>query len=430
MNNKKRIIVKIIVVSSILVLTGCGFNTKKTASGEEESSVSSEITTEAIAAEAAETVAVVEDYVHGEDGYFNLLEEYPEIEMKYQEGGTCWLYAGACSMESNYVIKNNSNITINPLELLDRIYLDEKDEGFFPHKGINGKDLGGWQWMITETCSNGFGDYILDSSVVLDESDREAIKENLRTRGGVAVGVNDVYRNFKGLHGQYYTINYAVEQFDHDITIVGYDDHFPKEYYNIPASEDGAWIAYNSLFGPARFYYVSYCAPLEYAVSHSVTDRYSCVLAYDAGTDEERFVKTGEPVTMANVFHKAGVLAAVGTYNDFDGSQDIIIEIYDRNFTNLLYSQETVLDYRGYHTITLDEPINVTDYAIAITYSEGAPVEGETEDYGELDYVTTSDAGQSFVKLDKWRDLTEEGIEKELGTDYKPGNCCIKALYR
>jgi hypothetical protein len=89
-----------------------------------------------------------------------------------------------------------------------------------------------------------------------------------------------------------------------------------------------------------------------------------------------------------------------------------------------------VLDYRGYHTITLDEPINVSDYAIAITYSEGAPVEGETEDYGELDYVTTSDAGQSFVKLDKWRDLTEEGIEKELGTDYKPGNCCIKALYR
>ena len=172
MNNKKRIIVKIIVVSSILVLSGCGFNTKKTVSGEEESSVSSEITTEAISAEAAETVSVVEDYVHGEDGYFNLLEEYPEIEMKYQEGGTCWLYAGACSMESNYVIKNNSNITINPMELLDRIYLDEKDEGFFPHKGINGKDLGGWQWMITETCSNGFGDYILDSSVVLDESNR------------------------------------------------------------------------------------------------------------------------------------------------------------------------------------------------------------------------------------------------------------------
>jgi hypothetical protein len=96
----------------------------------------------------------------------------------------------------------------------------------------------------------------------------------------------------------------------------------------------------------------------------------------------------------------------------------------------LLYSEEATLGYHGYHTIKLKEPVNVTDYAVAITYSEGAPVEGETVEYVDLDYVTTAEPGQSFIKLDKWHDLTEAGIESELGIDFKPGNCCIKAIYQ
>ena len=417
----------LLFLATALVFSSCSLSTKEVSSKEAVSA--SEIATEARVEESDEPVSEVKDYVHGEDGYFNLLEVYPEIEMKYQEGGTCWLYSGACCMETNYVMKNNRYITINPLELLDRIYLDEKEEGFFTEKGVNGKDLGGWQWMIAETCANGFGDYILDATVILDETDREAIKEYVRTRGAVSIGVNDTHNNLKGLHGKYYTINYGMEEYDHDITIIGYDDHFPKDYFNAPASEDGAWITYNSAYGSSRLYYVSYCSPLEYALGHSVTDEYSAVLAYDAGAEEEFFIKTDDATTTANIFHKAGTLAAVGTYCGPD-NQDIKIEIYDSSFKTLLYSQEAKLDYCGYHTIVLDEPVNVTDYAIAITYSLGAPVEGEFRDYGDVDYVTTADSGVSFVKLDTWHDLTEDGIEEELGISFKPGNCCIKALYQ
>ena len=425
----KKLTISLIFLSSLIAMNSCGDKKNATSSDNIPPSTTSETTTEPIITETEPTSSAPKDYIHGEDGYFNLLDNLTEIEMKSQQGGTCWLYSGANSMETNYALKNGSYITIDPLELLEYTYGKGREEGFLPDEGINAKEVGGWQWIITETLSRGFGNLTEDSAIILDASDREKIKETIRTRGSVSIGVNDTDNKYKGLHGKYYTLNYDKKEYDHDVTIVGYDDHFPKDYFNIPASEDGAWITYNSSLGSAGYYYISYSAPLEYAISHSITDKYTEVLAYDAGNEDDKFVKTGDFTTTANVFHKPGTLAAVGTYNDFD-DQEIKIEVYDTSFTNLLYSQDAQLEYHGYQTIDLDTPIEVTDYAIAITYSKGAPVEGETIDYGYIDYITKSENGQSFIKLDTWRDLTESGIESKLGIDCKPGNCCIKALYQ
>ena len=281
--------------------------------------------------------------------------------------------------------------------------------------------------------------------------------------GGVTVGVIDSDDSKIGFFGSYRTINYHEKSgFDHDITIIGYDDHFPKEYFKEPASEDGAWITYNSNNVSAGFYYVSYSAPLEFAISHSVTDQYGEVLSYDAGDEQSlislytlyaealgfdisglqnRSVKTEGSTKVANVFHKAGKLTAVGTYNDFD-EQDIKIEIYDAEITNLLYSQDAKLGYRGYHTIDLATSVDVTDYAVVITYPNGAPVEGESIDFRQLDpevltpignfeYKTVSEKRQSFVYIDhNWKDMTDSDIKDVLKIDFEPNNCCIKAIYK
>ena len=427
---KKLLITSLLL--SLVILSGCSAAEKSSSESVQDTTAMSETAAEAeTTAESTAKEKKVYDYVHGEDGYYNIADEMTEFEMKSQQYGTCWLHAAAASMETAYFKKYGSYISIDPMKLLDNTYLAEKNEGFFVKDGIDEKELGGSQPIVTFSLSGGFDDLVLDSSVFLDKNDRDAIKENIRKRGGVAIGILDSDKTKKGWFGTYRTINYQKDDnFDHDVTIIGYDDHFPKDYFNEPASEDGAWITYNSSLGSACYYYISYCAPLEYAISHSATDKYGEVLSYDAGAEEDRYVKTGEWTNTANIFHKSGKLAAVGTYNDFD-EQNIKIQIYSADFNELLYSQDAVLDYRGYNTIDLDTPVDVSDFAVVISYEKGAPVEGEDMEwcYGEIQYRTVSESGQSFVLLDdEWKDMTDSDIKKALNINFEPNNCCIKAL--
>lgn len=425
---KHKLIISLLLLSGPLVLNGCSASSE-TASEESSEPAVTDTTAETETTVTETTRRPPEDYVHGEDGYYCLKDEMPEFKMENQIGGTCWLYAGTASMESAYCQEYGSYMKIDPMNLLDIIYLNEKEDGFILQEHISGRDTGGWQWMITETLSRGFGDLTIDSTVILDETDRKAIQENIRTRGAVAVELPDNDDSKKAVHGMYYTMNDTESGiFDHDIAVIGWDDHFPKEYFNEPAEEDGAWITYNSGFSADKYYYVSYCTPFGYALSHRVTDQYGEVLSYDAGTEEDTIIRTGDSTKTANVFHKTGRLAAVGTYNHFD-TQDIRIEIYDSSFTDLLYAQDAVLDYHGYHTVKLSEPVDVTDYAIVITYSKGAPVEGETNDYDGIVYTTFSESGESFVYADGWKDVTDADINEVLGINFNPNNCCIKALY-
>lgn len=428
----KKQIMTALILAAMLTLNGCGAVTEKT-----ETETTTTVT--AVSGLNIRDPSYKADecdeypYVHGEDGYFCLEDELPGFVKKQQDGGTCWIFAGAASMQTAYEKENGKPVDLDPMELAKIIYSNDKEEGYFATG--DPKYAGGWQWSVTNSLSRGFGDHlVLKDTVVLDPTDYDQIKETLRTRGGVAIETFDQNVGKKGWFGKYFTMN-DTESFakeghgDHDVTIIGWDDHFPKDYFREPASQDGAWIVYNSNLGADDYYYISYDTPMGYAYSHNVTDKYSEVLSYDAGTAEDLYITAGDSTSVANVFHESGKLAAVGTYNHFD-SQDITIEVYDADFKKLLYSQDATLDFRGYHTIELDTPVEVDDFAVAVTYSKGAPVEGESIGYDEIiSYKVVSESGQSYVLFDGgWTDLTSKGIKKKLGSDFEPNNCCIKAL--
>ena len=133
--------------------------------------------------------------------------------------------------------------------------------------------------------------------------------------------------------------------------------------------------------------------------------------------------------TVANVFHEPGTLSAVGTYTEEDDST-IVIEIWDAEFTEVIYSQTVEVPFKGYHVFELDEPIDVTDYAIAVTYSGYVPIEGPENDVGLGNVVPTCSEGQSFVNINgEWCDMSDNMTKRRLRLSVVPNNCCIHALY-
>ena len=435
----------IILAACTLLFTGCAEQAETTPDTSADTvTVAEETTAETITELTEPETQPTEPYVHGEDGYFNLAEEGNEFVMGSQVQGTCWAFAGAAAMESAYSMKHDGSVEIDPLEIVDIVYDKDKAEGFFLAEGIDKRDIGGYALFIGETLSNGFDSLTVDKTVILkaliEDNPKEysvdvgtdKIKEYVRSNGAVVISVLD-FSEKKGWHHGYQTMNDTVhDEPDHDVALIGWDDHFPKEYFNEPAENDGAWICYNSSLGSAGYYYISYDTGFYEAFGLSVTDEYTDVLSYDCGTDLDDFINLGDETVVANVFNKSGTLSAVGTYC-LTPHDDITIEVYSSDFSELLYSQDAALDYYGYHTIKLDTPLEVDNYALAIRFKGNAPVESEgfdCDEEGNIFFKTVSEKGQSYVLIDgQWKDLADDDITDVLGTEFYPGNACIKALY-
>lgn len=370
-------------------------------------------------------------YVHGEDGYFCLLSKVP-YELEYQMGETCWLYSSVASMVTRYEYRTGNAIDLDPMKVLDAVFPDEAEEGLFVQHNRAKKDIGGWTWLVTESLSNGFEGYVLDDATILGSFDADVVKEYLQKQGAVNVVVPDKDQSKQRSVDHYRTLNDVTdkdEDYDHQVVLVGWDDFFPKDYFREIATQDGAWIAHNSAEAD-QLYYISYDTKLREPIGLSMTDEYSAVLSYDCGNEGDTNIRLGAETKVANVFAEEGKLGAVGLYN-VATSQDVCIEIYNEDFTKQLYTQTSHMDTKGYHVIPLEKPVKVSDFAIAVTFPEGAPVEGDTIDMDSILYRPVSHSGESYIYLDgQWQDLSEDDIQSKLGLEVVSNNVCIKGLMK
>lgn len=371
------------------------------------------------------------EYVHGDDGYYCLLSKVP-YELENQVGETCWIYSSVASMETGYEYKTGKTVDLDPVKVLEYVFPDDAEEGLFIQKNLSKTEVGGWIWLVTESLSNGFGDYVLDDATILGDFDAEVVKDYLQNRGAVNVVMPDRDQSKQKIIDNYRTVNYVTdkdEDYDHQVALVGWDDSFPKDYFKEAASSDGAWIAYNSAEAD-RLYYISYDTKLREPIGLSMSDEYAGVLSYDCGNEGDKNICLGDETKVANVYAYEGKLGAVGIYN-VAKEQDICIEIYDQDFSKLLYTRNSHMATKGYHVIPLDKPVKVNGFAIAVTFTEGAPVEGETIDMDHILYSTVSHAGESYIYLDgQWQDLSDATVYSKLGLDVVPNNACIKGLVK
>lgn len=403
--------------------------TTTTSSEAVETTVATEVT-EPAPTTATETEALVH-YQHSEDGYFSLIDAGYATTVKSQSTGICWAMAASTVMESNTLIRTGETIQISPHKICDLVYLKDKEEGYFLGTGISKYNFGGWTWQVAETMSNGFDEYILLECGNYDECTVEERQEIIKENGAMVVDINDMHQDYYGTFDGYYTLNYyEAYEYDHAVVIVGWDDNFPKEYFVNEASRDGAWLAQNSfgeLYGNGGYFWISYDSPLEGTSYLVISDEFDHVASYNAGFDST--IKTGSETTVANVFHDEGTLKAVGTVST-GKNQKVTIKICDENMENVMHTQDATFEYPGYHTVILDEAIDVSDYSIVITFAGYAPVEGAGWSDFSISYVAKANPGESFVLVDdEWIDLASEDITRTLGIATIPNNCCIKGIY-
>lgn len=431
---KMKLFVSMLAVS--MMLAGCGTSVSKDAQENKTENVEQDNTQEETEEKQDEDSASKDSshkYVpdKASDGYFSLKDEGLAPEVRKQEHGTCWTNAPAASIESTYFKQYQERISVDPSDLCMAIYDDEKEEGWFVDKYK--LDIGGWDWMVCEKLANGFDGYYLKHARRYNEDgDQEQVKDAIKQYGPITVTICD-NGQFQRMFDGYFTMNDDnPDNMDHEVIIIGWDDNFPKDYFQVPAQSNGAWLCQNSesvAWGNKGTYWVSYESLLDFQLIYDVTKEYSEVASYDGGN--ENSISTGETCTVANVYHKKGTLAAVGTYTYAD-NQEYTIEIYDANFEKKLASVEGVKDIKGYHVVDLPEPLEVEDYAVVICYHGLAPVEGESAlMYDDFDYRAVAHEGESFLLLgDQWLDLSLESTKEQMGLDFMPNNACIKALYK
>ncbi len=196
-------------------------------------------------------------------------------------------------------------------------------------------------------------------------SDNDKLKDALVKYGALAVSYysdSDFYN--KDTYA-YYVNNQTYS--NHLVTLVGWDDNYSKDNFNIKPQGDGAWICKNSWgtdWGEEGFFYISYYDTSFQMDSSAVgfiinnTDNYSRVYQYDIGEFDTLLYDNGEFINFINTYDVVDneLITAVGTYF-IDAGEEYTVTIYVDGAA--VYTQTGKSTHCGFETIRLDKQIAI-----------------------------------------------------------------------
>lgn len=379
--------------------------------------------------------------------------------------GACWAFASFASLESNLAPSELRDFSENNIKnLLSSQYSDGFDR---LHSG-GGNDLmaaaylARWSGPVDESddpfndwsgvSSEGFPVQKHVQNIFLmpprsNSLDNENIKLAVLKYGAVyttiySVGLKDSY--YDSTHNSSYYPSGSI--IDHAVSIVGWNDSYPAEYFSNNPGGDGAFIIKNSWgddWGENGYCYVSYYdAVLGKKAENSVflpedSLNYDRIYQYDPlGWVSQTGYKDTETAWQANVFtaESAEILKAVSFYT-VNSNTEYEVRVYldpDSGPLNregvYVLSQNGSFDFSGYHTVLLENGINLSSgqsFSVVVkltTPGETAPLAVEKLEYY---YSSQAEAGplESYLSSDGalWDDLTTFSGHEE-------SNFCIKAF--
>ena len=216
--------------------------------------------------------------------------------------------------------------------------------------------------------------YHIQDAVIIPERknalDNDKLKEALIEYGGLTVHLygassNNEYYN-PDTHAQYYN---GEGSGNHIVTLVGWDDNYSKDNFNIKPQGDGAWICKNSWgtdWGEDGYFYVSYydttfstdTTSVGYIINN--IENYNGLYQYDIGAFDRFLHDKGEIINFVNTYNAYDyeLIKAVGTYFDEVG-QPYTVNIYVDGA--VVYTQTGKSTHAGFETIKLDKQISIDE---------------------------------------------------------------------
>ena len=380
------------------------------------------------------------------------LRDYNRVSPVKNQGknGSCWAFATYGSMES--VLSKYGKFDFSEKHLRNTHGFDwgPNDGG---NRDIAAAYMARWSGPVDErddrydpviSVSPTDVDRVLDIDKVLylpdvyNFVDTTDIKQAVMKYGGVYTTINSskYYENEK--NKSYYNPGGGTD--DHAVTIVGWDDTFPKELFSIKPKADGAWICKNS-WGPSYmengYYYVSYedvyAGKSNACFIPKKKDPNGRIYQYDP-LGATRSVGYNKQGYMTNIFKAEGkeTLHEIGIFNVSMFTDYKLYVVRNIERTSQLDTEKVevasgTLQYPGYYTIDIShidleegEQFAVMAYldSSKANYRYPLAVEAKINNFSSK---ADSEPGQSFVSSDgkKWSDLSSE---------LKGANVCLKAI--
>lgn len=308
--------------------------------------------------------------------------------------GTCWAFAALSAMESALLPEEEYIFSVDHMSMSNSFNITQNDGGEYT---MGMAYLAAWQGPVYEV-DDPYGDGETNDRLsavkhvqemrIIASKDISAIKEAVFQYGGVQTSM---YTNLKNASSssKYYnkdTYSYCyigTNKPNHDVVIIGWDDNYSRDNFNVSLEGDGAFICQNSWgseFGDEGIFYVSYYD--SNIGTHNVVytrvddnDNYDNIYQSDLCGWVGKMGYDKESMYGANVFTADSdetVVAASFYATAPDTEYRIYIVEEFRNtgsFNNKILVAEGVVDDAGYYTIDFEKGRDVKagqQYAVVV----------------------------------------------------------------